>query len=724
VQTARPEQTAGLSGLTPYEITLQGFLKRARLAIPIAGFSGVVMAMIGPPLLAVGWTAVSILADWLLGRRYDQLAERAPQTPSDRGLLQLSAYACLRACLWVAPGLYLCLRWPTLSHMTYLALTALVLAALAAALGWASRLVWFSIAMPAAAAVFAAGAAQLPWGFELAGVTLALGGFLMAANTMARTTFATIQSWSEAEKKSLEALDRSEAAERRLAIAVRNTALYVYEVDFKSKTVTSQGAEEDFYPNGLTYQSFIANPYAFVGPQDLERTRAKWAAYEAGEGLFHMEYLVPREDGREVWAAMSAELERDEAGRPSTLVTAIQNITERKRSERELLEARDRAEAANRAKSEFLANMSHEIRTPLNGMVGMADVLGRSKLKARDREMVEVIRGSAEALNLLLSDILDLARIEAGGIRLETRPFHLGDLVRGVAALSRLRAEEKGVGLEVEVSPRADRAFAGDPLRVRQVVTNLVSNAVKFTERGSVRLAAEATPTGRIRIEVRDTGVGFAPEVKDQVFGRFQQADGSISRRFGGTGLGLSISHQLAGLMGGVLDCESRPGEGSRFWFEVQLAPADATEVAPAEAAELSAAELTVLVADDHPTNRKVVQMILEDAGARLAMAEDGAEALELFRAGAFDLVLMDMQMPEMDGLSATRAIRALEAAEGRARTPILMLTANAMVEHVAAGAEAGADGHIPKPITAAALLGGIAAALSSGAPDSKRRSA
>ena len=389
------------------------------------------------------------------------------------------------------------------------------------------------------------------------------------------------------------------------------------------------------------------------------------------------------------------------------------------RSVRLLRLAQRRAEVANRTKSEFLANMSHEIRTPLNGVVAMADALAGTRLPKKEREMIEVIRSSGVTLERLLSDVLDLARIESGQVTIENAPFHLGDAVRGVASLSRLRADEKGVALEVSIHPDVDRVFSGDVVRVRQILTNLVSNAVKFTEKGSVRLRIEPVGDDRVRLEVIDTGVGFDASLKARVFGRFQQADGSITRRFGGTGLGLAISRELAELMGGELDCESVAGTGSRFWVEIDLPRADAaaavvaTGLAPtAETAEGEDRPLRILLADDHPTNRKVVELMLAETGTDLTMVENGAEAVEAIRNATFDIVLMDMQMPVMDGLSATAAIRAWQTETGAARTPVVMLTANAMPEHVEAGRQAGADGHLSKPITMAGLFAAIETVL------------
>jgi CheY-like chemotaxis protein/anti-sigma regulatory factor (Ser/Thr protein kinase) len=319
-------------------------------------------------------------------------------------------------------------------------------------------------------------------------------------------------------------------------------------------------------------------------------------------------------------------------------------------------------------------------------------------------------------LERLLSDVLDLARIESGRLEIESEPFHLADAARSVAGLLTMRAQEKGVALNLELAPEADGRVVGDVVRLKQILTNLLSNAVKFTEKGEVRLTVSALAEGGFRFDIRDTGVGFDARQKARVFARFQQADGSITRRFGGSGLGLAISLQLAELMGGTLDCESTPGEGSTFTLILPLPAAEAEAAAGAghgAAAGAVAREdrpMRVLLADDHPTNRKVVELILAQVGVELTSVENGLAAVEAFRRRAYDAVLMDMQMPVMDGLTATRLIRDHEEARGLAPTPVLMLTANALAEHLEASRRAGADAHLSKPITADKLLGALAA--------------
>lgn len=393
------------------------------------------------------------------------------------------------------------------------------------------------------------------------------------------------------------------------------------------------------------------------------------------------------------------------------IISLAEDITRQKASAAALKAALAQAEQASRAKSAFLANISHEIRTPLNGIVAGADLLAKTCVDAASREVVDIIAASGRTLDRLLSDVLDLVRIESGRLVIEAAPFDLEDLVRSVGALSALRAAEKGVALSVSVAPAAARRVVGDGDRLRQVLGNLLSNAVKFTDAGKVELKVTLDADGRTFFEVIDTGIGFDAATRERIFDRFQQADVSYTRRFGGMGLGLAISRELVERMGGLLCCESTPSVGSRFWFALPLgacgdtvAPDETQDAAPPTGAP------RVLAVDDHPTNRKIVELLLADV-AEVTAADNGQEAVALYEMLSPDLVLMDMQMPVMDGLEAVRRIRAMERGGRRARTPIIMLTANGRPEHVAASREAGADLHLQKPITSMALFAAIDAA-------------
>jgi CheY-like chemotaxis protein/anti-sigma regulatory factor (Ser/Thr protein kinase) len=373
-------------------------------------------------------------------------------------------------------------------------------------------------------------------------------------------------------------------------------------------------------------------------------------------------------------------------------------------------------ERANAEKSRFLANMSHELRTPLNGVIAISETLARKQTTKKGRELAELIVSSGRLLERVLTDILDFSKIEAGEIRLARDEFSMKALVGGIAELHRAAAESKGLAFRWEVAEGANGRFAGDTVRLTQVLSNLLSNAVKFTETGEVRLVVDAYGTG-VRFQVADTGIGFDAEVKKRLFRRFEQADASIRRRFGGTGLGLAISRSLVELMGGRIEVASSPGEGSTFSVIAPLERLEG-EVADDAGHEPEMVEIAgarVLLAEDHPTNQKVVQLILESVGVTPVIVENGAQALERLKAEPFDVVLMDMQMPELDGLSATAQLRAHERLIGARPTPVIMLTANALDEHVRASLEAGADAHLSKPIRAMALIEAIMIAMAGG---------
>jgi signal transduction histidine kinase/ActR/RegA family two-component response regulator len=380
--------------------------------------------------------------------------------------------------------------------------------------------------------------------------------------------------------------------------------------------------------------------------------------------------------------------------------------------------ARAAAEAANQAKSAFLATMSHEIRTPLNGVLGMAQAMARDPLPAEQKERLDVIRQGGEILLVLLNDILDLSRIETGRLELEDAAVDLAALARSAQAVFAPQAAEKGVRMELEIAPEAEGDWRGDPTRVRQILFNLVSNAVKFTARGSVTIRLARSEAGLVAT-VADTGPGIATESLPTLFDRFVQVDASTTRRFGGSGLGLAICRELAELMGGRITVASSPGEGSTFTLTLPLERAAAPAAparAPAEpAASAPAGELRVLAAEDNLMNQLVLKALLDQIGAEVAVVGDGAQAVEAWAASAWDLILMDVQMPVMDGAAATRAIREAERAEGRARTPIIALTANAMAHQHADYLAAGMDQIVAKPLQFAELMAAMSRALDAG---------
>jgi signal transduction histidine kinase/CheY-like chemotaxis protein len=435
---------------------------------------------------------------------------------------------------------------------------------------------------------------------------------------------------------------------------------------------------------------------------------AGWFSEAGGDGAEWVNELEARaRPGVSEWRVPDGRWIRHDAFRDNDggAVTVLTDVTEQKESAAAMAAARDAAEAANRAKSEFLANMSHELRTPLNGVLGIAEVLLRTELSAEQRELVAVIQQSGGLLNGLLSDLIDLAKVEAGMAELRLEPARLEDLVASVQELFAAQADRKRLAFVAHAGPQADGEVECDPLRLRQVLGNLVDNAIKFTEAGEVTLSVERTGE-RVRFEVRDTGVGLDEAAKASLFQRFRQVDSSATRRHGGAGLGLALCAEYVSMMGGNLTCDSTPGQGSVFAFELELpalAPVAAGLGPAADGPELE--RFNVLVVDDNPVNRQVLELILGSIGIEHASAQDGREAVAAMTTGEFDAVLMDIQMPVMDGLEATRRIRAWERNTQRRRAPILIVSANCLKEHVDAGRAAGADDHLNKPISAAALV-------------------
>ncbi len=422
-----------------------------------------------------------------------------------------------------------------------------------------------------------------------------------------------------------------------------------------------------------------------------------------------------RRDGvkRLVWTARSLDgnafpvemtLTPIRLGDHEAMLVAWHDIAERQRYENDLKQARDAAESAANAKSQFLAMMSHELRTPMTGIIGMVDLLHDSRLTDEQRRFIGVLRSSAEALLTVVNDVLDYSKIEAGRLELEEIDFRPDAVVKDVLELLSSAASERGNNLRADWHDGAVPALRGDPTRLRQLLFNLVGNAIKFTERGTVTVGIDVRPEddGRVtlRFEVRDTGVGIDPTVLPILFRPFQQADSSTTRRFGGTGLGLAICRHLVEAMGGEIGVDSIPGVGSTFRFTVRLAPALSDPVrgddAPKESVR-AIRSLRVLVAEDNPTNRLLISTRLRRMSHRVELVENGLEAIEAARANDYDLILMDMQMPELDGAGATRAIRLLAGPRGR--VPIIALTADALPEFRARYMASGLDDYLTKPI-------------------------
>ena len=521
----------------------------------------------------------------------------------------------------------------------------------------------------------------------------------------------------------VEALEATERSEQRLTLAMEIADIHVYEMDYQRRELIKAGAEDTFFTEPKTYEELYRDIYATIDPRDRPAVEAAWQRHVDDGTPYRPEYRVLRADDREIWTSGACRLVNDREGRPIRLIGAMQNITERKAAERALLQAKEDAETANRAKSTFLATMSHEIRTPLNGVLGMAQAMAADDLSPLQRDRLDVVRQSGETLLHILNDVLDLSKIEAGKLELEEAEFDISELARGAHAAFTAIANKKGLSFDLAVESEARGVYLGDSTRVRQILYNLVSNALKFTESGEVRVCVARTGDG-LRLTVADTGIGIPPERLATLFQKFEQADASTTRRYGGTGLGLAICRELAQLMGGAIRAESEPGKGSAFSVTLPLAKSAATHVPSApeaggvEAAPMEVGALRVLAAEDNTVNQLVLKTLLHQIGVDPVIVANGELAVAAWAREDWDVILMDVQMPEMDGPTATGIIRAREAAEGRARTPIIALTANAMAHQVAEYTDAGMDGFVAKPIEVGRLFAALQAVLEPEAVD------
>jgi two-component system sensor histidine kinase/response regulator len=458
--------------------------------------------------------------------------------------------------------------------------------------------------------------------------------------------------------------------------------------------------------------------WRMVHPDDRERIQAEDdRTYEPGE-LIVTEYRVLHRDGRTLWVRNESLIVEDEASGSHYWQGFMIDITERKRAEEELQKAREAAEAANRAKGEFLANMSHEIRTPMNGVIGMTGLLLDTDLSGEQREYAETVRNSGENLLTIINDILDFSKIEAGRMEIEILDFDLDTAVEESVGLLAERAHDKSLELASLVEYDVPTALKGDPGRIRQVLVNLLGNAVKFTEEGEVilrvGLAEDRQDAAVVRFEVKDTGIGMTQEQRARLFESFSQADASTTRKYGGTGLGLAISKQLVELMGGEIGVESEPGKGSTFWFALPLEKQPGATRRPAVAPRADLRDLRVLVVDDNETNRKIVHHQITSWGMKNGSAEDGPNALEMLREAeergeSYDLAILDMQMPEMDGLELAERIKEEPSI---ASTKLIMMSSVGERGDGEEARQAGMEAHLTKPVRQSRLYDAIALAM------------
>jgi PAS domain S-box-containing protein len=712
-----PERSVAASGVfdvgTMIELSRRSLVDRVVFAAIYAVFGAFVL----PRIAMVLWIAAIVVWEWLIAPPLERLVARLPDNKASAAYIGLNT---------IGSALYQVVALMCLAGGTPLgAVIATTWIGGSVLNGFiysnASRALLLATLAPAAAAGIVGPwlAYGFSWNTAIIPILLGLAGIAYQRFSLDHDVLLG------------QLADRQVAVadlERKLSIAIDASGDGMFEVDIPADRL-------EVSPNWLAMLGYrpgelhttVRNWRDFIHPDDVAVVMQDYAAHFRGETPHtSAEVRMLCKDGGYKWLLSRARLiERGPDDQPLRMIGTTIDISARKALEHELEAARDQAESANQAKSVFVANMSHEIRTPLNGVIGVAGALARTDLSPAQREMVDLVQSSGQMLERMLSDILDQAKIEAGNFQLQIAPFDLQLEIEAAAELMRARADEKGLCFKVDYAEAADGVFEGDGVRLRQIISNLASNAIKFTQKGdvAVRVAVEETdnPT-RVRIDVTDSGIGFDTETAERLFARFVQADGSISREFGGTGLGLAICKTLTELMGGTISAASRPDHGSTFSVILPMPRAmslqdyrcrQAIVAAETDVGEGAPLERTrILLAEDHPTNQRVVQLILEPLGVDLTIVGNGREAVEVFRSGRFDLILMDMQMPVMDGLAATRAIREAEQASGAAPVPIAMFSANAMDEHLAMAVAAGADHHIAKPITPERLLSGIEAAL------------
>ena len=503
-------------------------------------------------------------------------------------------------------------------------------------------------------------------------------------------------------------------SEERFALAVRGTNDGIWDWDIRSGEVffsprwkSMIGYADSELPNNFaTFEKLLH-------PDDHDRVMASLEDYLASRvARYSVEFRFLHKDGSWRWILARGRALRDADGRPYRMAGSHTDVTERKKDEEELRHARQAAEAANSAKSVFLANMSHEIRTPMNGIIGMGELLLNTKLDSTQREYLEMLKHSADSLMELLNDVLDFSKIEAGKMELDSHEFDLNETVTESVQGMNVRAFQKRLVLLHHISPEVPARLIGDDGRLRQILLNLIGNAIKFTHKGGVTIEVEVESETAdlimLHFKINDTGIGIVGSMHQRIFDAFTQAEASTTRRYGGTGLGLAICRDLVELMHGRIWVESQPDVGSTFHFTAAFGRTSGISIKPVsprvEAVVTAPASMRVLVVEDGHVNQLVSSRMLEGRGHMVTLASNGKEAIKLIKGHSYDAVLMDVQMPGMNGLEATAAIREMEQVSG-ARVPIIAMTANAMRGDRELCLAAGMDDYIAKPLRSVELF-------------------
>lgn len=526
--------------------------------------------------------------------------------------------------------------------------------------------------------------------------------------------------------------EKLRTSEARFRAIFEGTSVGITLINREGRLVESNPALQEMLGyNGRELANMVFTELIY--PADTANYIGLFNSLWAGrQDSYQMEKRYARKDGRLVWVSVNFSLARDNLNEPMFIIGVVDDVTDRKRVEEAMQQAKEAAEAANKAKSEFLASMSHEIRTPMNAIIGMAELLGETPLTSEQQKYIMTFRSAGETLLNLINDILDLSRVEVGHYELESIGFDLSNVIEKTCEVMAIRAHEKGVELVCQLMPDVPLELVGDPGRLRQIIINLIGNAIKFTDKGEVLLKVELEdrqppfPTGhdmrecRLLFTIRDTGIGIHPEKMDAIFEWFTQADSSTTRKYGGTGLGLTIAKRFVELMGGRIWVESEVGKGSTFYFTIRFAiqsettmgkakpPNGKSELEEATTAFADQRALRILLVEDSPDNQLLIQAYLKKTAYLIEIAENGEVAVEKFKSAKYDLVLMDMQMPVMDGYTATRTIRKWEAENRLTPTPVVALTAYALKEDAQKSLDAGCTAHLTKPVKKAILMEAI----------------